>query len=390
MNWENPEWENPEIFGINKEKPRAHFYSYKTSKDAINGKGWEESSYYKSLNGKWHFFYAKDVKSRPKTFFKDEYDFSDWDLIDVPSNWELKGYGIPFYTNIKYMFPENPPFIPHEINNNGSFIKLFNIPTKWEDKDIYLHFGGVSGAMYVWLNGHEIGYNEGSKTPVEFNITDYLVKGENKLSIQIMRWSDASYMEDQDFWRLSGIERDVYLIAQNKISIKDYKVKSDLVNKYRDGNFKLELKIFNSTAKRKSRKTIIRIIDNGKEVYKSERQNQLKVGINTVCFKTIIKDVKHWNAETPNLYNLFDRAREGEENQVINSHIGFRNLKIENSQFLVNGKPILMKGVNLHDHHERNGHVVSKDLLLKDLQLMKKNNINSIRCSHYPKNPFFL
>ena len=199
MNWENPEWENPEIFGINKEKPRAHFYSYKTSKDAINGKGWEESSYYKSLNGKWHFFYAKDVKSRPKTFFKDEYDFSDWDLIDVPSNWELKGYGIPFYTNIKYMFPENPPFIPHEINNNGSFIKLFNIPTKWEDKDIYLHFGGVSGAMYVWLNGHEIGYNEGSKTPVEFNITDYLVKGENKLSIQIMRWSDASYMEDQDF-----------------------------------------------------------------------------------------------------------------------------------------------------------------------------------------------
>ena len=388
LNWENPEWENPEIFGINKEKPRAHFYSYKTSKDAINGQGWEESSYYKSLNGKWHFFYAKDVKSRPKTFFKDEYDFSDWDLIDVPSNWELKGYGIPFYTNIKYMFPENPPFIPHEINNNGSFIKIFNIPTKWEDKDIYLHFGGVSGAMYVWLNGHEIGYNEGSKTPVEFNITDYLVKGENKLSIQIMRWSDASYMEDQDFWRLSGIERDVYLIAQNKISIKDYKVKSDLVNKYRDGNFKLELKIFNNTAKRKSRKTTIRIIDNGKEVYKSERQNQLKVGINTVCFKTIIKDVKHWNAETPNLYNLLIEL-EGEENQVINSHIGFRNLKIENSQFLVNGKPILMKGVNLHDHHERNGHVVSKDLLLKDLQLMKKNNINSIRCSHYPKNPFF-
>ena len=388
LNWENPEWENPQIFDINKEKPRAHFYIYKTSKDAINSESWEESSYYKSLKGKWHFFYAKDVISRPKKFFKNDYDFSNWDLIDVPSNWELKGYGIPFYTNIKYMFPANPPFIPHEINNNGSFIKLFSIPPNWSKKDIYLHFGGVSGAMYVWLNGYEIGYNEGSKTPVEFNITDYLVEGENKLSIQIMRWSDASYMEDQDFWRLSGIERDVYLFAQNKISVNDFKVKSDLVNEYKDGEFELEVKIFNNTSRVKSRKITIRLLDNGKEVYKIEKQNQLKVGMNSVSFKKLIKDVKHWNAETPNLYDLIIEL-EGKENQVINSRIGFRNLKIENSQFIVNGRSILMKGVNLHDHHERDGHVVSKELLLKDLQLMKKNNINSIRCSHYPKNPFF-
>ena len=178
--WQNPEWENPEIFQINKEEPTATFYSYKLPDKALINDDWKNSSNYKSLNGKWHFFYAEEIKTRPSKFHQNEYDFSSWDLIDIPSNWELKDYGTPFYTNIKYMFPANPPFIPHEQNNNGSYIKKFEIPYGWSGKDIYLHFEGVSGAMYIWVNGHEIGYSEGSKTPAEFNITDYLTEGENK------------------------------------------------------------------------------------------------------------------------------------------------------------------------------------------------------------------
>ena len=386
--WDKPEWENPEIFQINREEPTATFYSYKSSSEALVNDDWKNSSYYKSLNGNWHFNYSADIKSRPKKFYENNYDFSNWDLLEIPSNWELKGYGIPFYTNIKYMFPANPPFIPHDQNNNGSFIKLFDIPAEWSGKEIYLHFEGVSGAMYIWINGKNVGYSEGSKTPAEFKITDYLVKGQNKLSVQVMRWSDASYMEDQDFWRLSGIERDVYLFAQNNISLKDFKVKTDLINQFKDGDFKLDLEINNNSSKKAASKAIVKILDNSKEIYNEERNLGLDPGINNISFEKLIPDVKHWSAETPNLYDLLIEIK-GKEIQATKIRIGFRNLEIKNNQFLVNGVPILMKGVNLHDHHEKNGHVVTEDLLIKDLELMKKNNINSIRCSHYPKNPFF-
>ena len=386
--WDKPEWENPEIFQINREEPTATFYRYKSSSEALVNDDWKNSSYYKSLNGNWHFNYSADIKSRPKKFYENDYDFSNWDLLEIPSNWELKGYGIPFYTNIKYMFPANPPFIPHDQNNNGSFIKLFDIPAEWSGKEIYLHFEGVSGAMYIWINGKNVGYSEGSKTPAEFKITDYLVKGQNKLSVQVMRWSDASYMEDQDFWRLSGIERDVYLFAENNISLKDFKVKTDLINQFKDGDFKLDLEINNNSSKKAASKAIVKILDNSKEIYNEERNLGLDPGINNISFEKLIPDVKHWSAETPNLYDLLIEIK-GKEIQATKIRIGFRNLEIKNNQFLVNGVPILMKGVNLHDHHEKNGHVVTEDLLIKDLELMKKNNINSIRCSHYPKNPFF-
>ena len=386
--WNNPEWENPEIFEINREEPTATFYSYKSSKEALINKDWQNSPYYKSLNGKWHFYYSNDVKSRPKRFYANDYNFSNWDLIETPSNWELKGYGIPFYTNIKYMFPANPPFIPHEQNNNGSYIKFFEISDEWSGKDIYLHFEGVSGAMYIWLNGEKVGYSEGSKTPAEFNVTKHLVEGKNKLSVQVMRWSDASYMEDQDFWRLSGIERDVYLYAQNKVSLKDFKVKADLINQFKDGDFKVDLKINNNSLKTRSAKITVKLLDDDKEIFKEEKNIKLDLGINNSTFEKLISDVRHWTAESPHLYDLLIEINE-EEVQATRISIGFRNIEIKNNQFLVNGKPILMKGVNLHDHHQKNGHVVSEDLLIKDLELMKKNNINSIRCSHYPKNPFF-
>lgn len=383
--WGNPEWENPEIFQINREKPTASFYKYLESSSALKNDSWQNSPLYKSLNGSWKFYYADSVQARPVNFYKKDFDVSGWDDIEVPSNWESKGHGIPVYTNIKYMFPANPPYIPHNINNNGSYIKDFEIPETWNGKDIYLHFEGVSGAMYVWLNGEMVGYNEGSKTAAEFKVTDFVKKGKNSLAVQVLRWSDASYMEDQDFWRLSGIERDVYVYASNKITLRDFRVISDLENDYKDGVFKLDLKVDNNTQTLSENDIAVKLLDGNTEVYSESKKVKLSKGRNNVAFSKNISDVKTWNAEHPNLYTLLITVN-GESTAI---KVGFRNIAIKNSQFLVNGMPVLIKGANLHDHSDTEGHVISEALTIKDLEVMKQNNLNAIRCSHYPKNPFF-
>jgi beta-galactosidase len=383
--WENPEWENPEIFQINREAPTASFYKYSDQESALKNNSWENSPLYQSLNGAWRFYYADSVQARPTNFFKKDFDLSRWDTISVPSNWEMKGFGIPVYTNRTYMFPANPPFIPHNINNNGSYIRDFEISGDWADKDIYLHFEGVSGAMYVWLNGEFIGYNEGSKTAAEFDITQVAKSGKNTLAIQVLRWSDASYMEDQDFWRLSGIDRDVYVYASNKITLRDFKVISDLENNYKDGVLNIDLDIENNTKSSIEKSIEVKLIDGNDEVYIENKVANLNLGTNTINFTKTIPSVKSWNAEKPNLYTLLISVN-GESTAI---KVGFRNIKIENSQLLVNGKAVLFKGVNLHDHDETTGHVIAEELTIKDMQLMKQNNINAIRCSHYPKNPFF-
>ena len=383
--WENPEWENPEIFQINREQPTAAFYRYENSELALENESWENSSLYKSLNGTWNFYYADSVQARPTDFYKDAFDIEGWDTIEVPSNWELKGFGIPVYTNVKYMFPANPPYIPHNINNNGSYLKEFEISEDWDGKDIYLHFAGVSGAMYVWLNGEMVGYNEGSKTPAEFKVTNLIKKGTNKLAVQVLRWSDASYMEDQDFWRLSGIERDVYLYTTNKITLRDFKVTADLENNYKDGIFKLALEVNNNTSETSKKEVVVKLLDGDKVVYNETKEVNLKTGQNTIDFAKNIANVKTWNAEHPNLYTLLLSVN----NESTSVKVGFRNISIKNNQFLVNGKPVLLKGVNLHDHSDTEGHVVSEELTLKDLEVMKQHNVNAIRCSHYPKNTHF-
>ena len=383
--WENPEWENPEIFQINREQPTASFYKYLNKDAALKNYSWQNSELYQSLNGTWNFYYADSVQARPTYFYKNDFNLGGWDTITVPSNWEMKGFGIPVYTNIKYMFPANPPFIPHNINNNGSYKRNFEMPKGWDGKDHYLHFEGVSGAMYVWLNGEFVGYNEGSKTAAEFNITKFTKSGTNSVSVQVLRWSDASYMEDQDFWRLSGIERDVYVYASNKISLKDFTVIADLENDYQDGKFNLNLKVDNNSAAAVKKEVTIQLLDGDNIVYSETKPVTLKVGSNRIDFSKTIPNIKSWNAEHPNLYTLLISLN-GESTAV---KVGFRNIKIENSQFLVNGQPILIKGVNLHDHDEKTGHRITESLTLKDMELMKQNNINAIRCSHYPKDPFF-
>jgi beta-galactosidase len=383
--WENPEWENPEIFQINREQPSASFYKYGNAEDALKNDSWENSTQYKSLNGTWNFYYADSVNARPKDFYKNNFSTIGWDTISVPSNWEMNGFGIPVYTNIKYMFPANPPFIPHNINNNGSYKRDFEISEDWDGKDIYLHFAGVSGAMYVWINGEFVGYNEGSKTAAEFNISKVAKTGKNTISVQVFRWSDASYMEDQDFWRLSGIERDVYVYAAKKITLRDFTTIADLENNYKDGLFNLTLQVDNNTQAVIEKTVAIKLFDGDLEIYSDNKTSSLGTGKNSINFKKTIPNIKTWNAENPTLYTLLISVN-GEHTST---KVGFRNIKIENSQFLVNGKPVLIKGVNLHDHDDTTGHVVSEELTIKDMEVMKQNNINAIRCSHYPKNPYF-
>ena len=383
--WDNPEWENPEVFQINREDPTASFYKYPSIELALKNEGWQNSAFYKSLNGTWSFYYADSVQARPVDFFKEDFNIQGWDTISVPSNWEIKGFGIPVYTNVVYMFPPNPPYIPHNINNNGSYKRNFNIPEDWTGKDIYLHFAGVSGAMYVWLNGEFVGYNEGSKTAAEFNITKFVKPGTNAIAVQVMRWSDASYMEDQDFWRLSGIERDVYVYATDKITLRDLKVVADLENDYKDGLFNLNLELHNNSNDAVEKPIEVKLLDGDTVVYQEEQTIALGIGENQLEFSKTIPNVRSWNAEHPNLYTLLIHFN----NEATAIKVGFRNIKIENSQFLVNGKPVLLKGVNLHDHSDTEGHYVTEDLTLTDLKVMKQNNVNAIRCSHYPKNPFF-
>ncbi|AQS94815.1 hypothetical protein BXQ17_12325 [Polaribacter sp. BM10] len=390
--WENPEWENSEIFQVNREAPKATFYNYDNLDNAILGKNWKSSSYYKSLNGTWNFYYADSVKARPESFYKEDFNVDGWDTISVPSNWELQGFGLPIYTNVVYVFPKNPPFIPHNINNNGSYKRDFQIPKNWKNNDIYLHFAGVSGAMYVYINGKKVGYSEGSKTPAEFNITKYIKSGKNQIAVQVLRWSDASYIEDQDFWRLSGIERDVYLRADKPIAINDFKVGSDLVNNYKDGAFSIDIELKNTKLSVEKRKLEVTLLDDKKQqIFSKTKIVAISKSKSNITFKENIKNVKPWTAETPNLYTavLSLSNLDGEFLQITSVKVGFRNIKIKNNQFLVNGKPVLIKGVNLHDHDETKGHVVDEVLTIKDLRLMKQNNVNAIRCSHYPKNTFF-
>ncbi|MFC2127113.1 glycoside hydrolase family 2 TIM barrel-domain containing protein [Bacteroidota bacterium] len=390
--WENPEWENPEIFQINRELPKASFYNYNNVDDAVLGKDWKSSSNYKTLNGTWNFYYTDSVQGRPENFYKENFSLDGWDTITVPSNWEMQGFGLPIYTNVVYVFPKNPPFIPHSINNVGSYKRDFEIPKNWKNKDIYLHFAGVSGAMYVYVNGKKVGYSEGSKTPAEFHITKYIKSGKNQIAVQVLRWSDASYIEDQDFWRLSGIEREVYLRADNPIAINDFRVGSDLVNNYKDGAFSIDIELKNTKQFVEKRKLEVALLDKEKkQVFSTTKMVDISEAKSNIVFEESIKNVKPWTAETPNLYTAILKLSnlKGELLQTTSVKVGFRNIKIENNQFLVNGQPVLMKGVNLHDHDETTGHVINEALTIKDLTLMKQNNVNAIRCSHYPKNPFF-
>ena len=388
-----PEIQNPFIVEQNKQDPRSTFFNFESKKLAIKGDP-GKSKFFASLNGNWKFNWVRDPAERPKNFYRPRFNDRNWDNLLVPSNWELSGYGVPIYLNHPYEFsydPE-PPNIPEGYNPVGSYRKRFVIPPSWKNRDIILHFGAVKSAFFVWINGKKVGYSQGSKLPAEFDITDYVKIGENLVALQVYRWSDGTYLECQDFWRISGIERDVFLAAEPKVKISDFWAQTYLKNNFKDGVLDLEIDLSNNTKTNKDISVVVELYHpSGKRILL--KTEQLDIGSNsskTHQFKKIITNVQPWSAEIPNLYTIQITIKN--RDKVVTSvadEIGFRTVEIENGQLLVNGKPILIKGVNRHEHDSKTGHVISKALMEEDIRLMKEYNINTVRTSHYPADPYW-
>lgn len=391
VNAQDFDWQNQNIFNINKEKPHPNIVSYSNIDDAKKG-DFKHSDYYKSLNGKWKFKYSSDQKLRPKDFHKTDFDISNWDEINVPSNWEVEGYGTPIYVNTEYPFDKHPepPFIKID-NPVGSYKYDFTVDETWKGKSIFLHFGAVKSAAYLWINGEKVGYTQGSKTPSEWDITKYLQKGINTIALEVYRWSDGSFLECQDFWRISGIERDVFIYAKNKISISDYFAQSLLINNYKDGSFILDVEIRNKNKNANIFAHVQLFDEKNNLIFDQKAKLEIKdeKEFSNTSFESIIKNVKQWSAENPNLYKILIslETKKGKILDMISATTGFRTAEIIDGQFLINGKAVLVKGVNRHEHDEFKGHVISEKSMLEDIRLMKLNNINTVRTCHYPNDP---
>lgn len=400
------DWENETIFAVNKEPGHATFVSYPDLKSALASpsalKPWEkpESPWYMSLNGDWRFNWVKDPAERPKGFYKPSYDVSSWAEIPVPSSWEMQGYGTPIYTNITYPHFNNPPFIQSkkgqtcetEPNPVGSYRRQFTLPKDWKGKEIFLHFDGSYSAMYVWVNGKKVGYSQGANNDAEFDITSYVKPGENTLAVEVYRWSDGSYLEDQDMFRLSGIHRDVYLFATPKTRIRDFYAKTAFPEGYgsADVNIDVKLAVHGSVPKGCSVRT--RLFDpEGREVASAAIPVAgLAKGKDAVGRATLkVNAPLLWSAETPNLYNLALELldNDGAVMQATSVPYGLRDVEIKNNQLYVNGKRIFMKGVNRHDTHPVFGKYIPVESMIEDVELMKIHNINTVRTSHYPNSP---
>jgi len=379
------DWENPAVFAINKEAPRSSYIPYSI-----------KSSYFISLNGIWKFTWAKNPSERPSDFHKDGFDISGWDDIQVPGNWELQDFGVPMYTDTEYLFPPDPPHIPHNNNPVGSYRRDFTVPELWEDRQVFLHFAGVRSAMYVWINGEKVGYSQGSKTPAEFNITRFVHHGENSLAVEVYRFSDGSYLEDQDYWKISGIERDVFLYSRPQTYIRDLFVHSGLDKDYRKGRLKVEVEV-TTCLKNPLDKAVLKIKllnSKGGEVFPEAQIKDLKFDKNgkaLAVFEAKISSPKKWSAETPNLYSLVLKLEtgSGEAEDLLKIKIGFRKVEIKDGLLQINGEPVTLKGVNRHEHDPVSGRYVTEESMLKDIQLMKKFNINAVRTSHYPNTPLW-
>lgn len=384
-----PEWQDKDAFRAGQLPPHALVVPYANGSDAerqIADQRFERSPWYESLNGKWDFCWTKNPAKRPVDFYKPDFDTSAWGKINVPGNWERQGYGTPIYVNERYEwvdkyygYPKNPPFVPVDDNETGSYRRTFTVPEAWQGRRVVLCLEGVTSFYYVWLNGELLGYNAGSKTAAEWDITDKVKEGSNTLALEVYRWSAAAYLECADFWRMSGIERDVYLYSTPKTYVSDYKVESSLDRqKYADGLFGLQVAVGGDT---EGCTLSYELVDaQGKTIAEGS-----KPAAENMDFEKTIAGVTPWNAEHPALYTLVMELKDSKGNtmETLGSNVGFRTSEIKNGQYCLNGKPILIKGVNRHSHSQL-GRTVSEELMLKDIELMKLNNINTVRNSHYP------
>lgn len=397
------DWENPEMIGQNKLPAHITSISFSTVEEAMKV-DIETSSRYQSLNGAWKFAWAPVPEEAPADFYREDYNVSSWDDIPVPSNWELEGYGTAIYTNVIYPYPVDPPFVPDDDNPVGCYRTEFSVPRAWSDMQITLHFGGVSSAMYVWVNGQKVGYSQGSRLPAEFDITPYLKRGKNSLSVKVYRWSDGNYLEDQDHWRLSGIHRDVYLAASPKFQIYDFFAKTWFDDQYTNAELQIQAKVKAYGDDAPTGWSIegqlyddqgnavldeVMMVETDRLVRRRWPQRD-KVPFADLSAK--VEKPEKWSSEFPYLYTLVLSLKDadGKVMESRSNKIGFREVKIKDGELLVNGKSILLYGVNRHDHSQTGGKTVSDEEMLRDILLLKRFNFNAVRTSHYPNNPKWL
>ena len=393
---ETPDWENPKIFGINKELAHNTLMVYPDIPSALKNSR-SSSPFFLSLNGPWKFHWVNKPADRPKEFYKPDFRVEHWENIPVPSNWQMEGYGIPIYLNSPYPFKKNPPYIQHEYNPVGSYRTDFEVPETWDTRQVFLHFDGVESAFYLWINGQKVGYSQGSRTPAEFNVTQYLKPGKNILAAEVYRWSDGSYLECQDFWRLSGIFRDVYVYSAPSVHIRDFEILTDLDENYTNANLKVITKITNYSRSPQNVRIELSIRDNkdlpiGRDPFIKDTIENFPAGEGKkITIETNVQNPAKWSAESPTLYTLLLVLKDTNGNilEVESCRFGFREVEMKNGQLLVNGKPVLLKGVNRHEHDPKTGHYVSKESMIQDIKLMKQFNLNAVRTSHYPDTPLW-
>lgn len=392
------DWENPAVNGINKEPP--HAYGFLVDEKSHN-------PMVRSLNGEWKFKWSPNPQSRPVTFYKENYSTANWGNILVPGNWELQGFGTPIYTNINFPFKLDPPRVMsqpdehftsfHNRNPLGSYITRFTLPENWSDKRVFVNFGGVQSAMYVWVNGKKVGYSENSMSPAEFDITQYIHKGENTLAVEVYRWSDGSYLEDQDMWRLSGIFRDVDLIARPKAFIRDFFVTAEPDASFSSAEVGIKFNLENRSdldLKGLSvEATLSGYSATGAPIDLELSKDALILSKNQETVVQVsgrIERPRLWSDETPYLYQLQLKLKSGNDLlDVIHWKVGVRKVEVKGEIFYVNGKAVKLKGVNRHEHHPRTGKHVDRQTLVRDIELMKRANINMVRTSHYPNDMLF-
>lgn len=386
-------WENPEIFKINKEDGHAIMMPFDSEKDALSAK---ESDYKQSLNGKWKFYWQRGLKNQPENFQLTSFDDSHWDEINVPSVWQTQGYSVPYY--YASTFPKafscskgKIPSIDHDMQEIGFYRKSFTLNENFNGREILLHFGAAKSALEVYVNGEFVGYSQGSMTPHEFNVTKVLKPGENIITAKLYRYSDGSYLEDQDMWWLCGIYREVYLFAEPKLCLRDFYFKTDFDDSYTDSNVTLNMYINNYNNIRGKMTATAKLIDsNNGEILLGTKETELSGGNEAVTFTEAVKTPEKWSAETPNLYTLVMTIElDGKIICVKTYKVGFKKVEIKGEKIYYNGMPLMIKGVNRHDFDCDNGWAVPREIYTQDLDIMKQNNINSIRTSHYPDDPYF-
>ena len=382
--------ENPQMIGLNQEEGHVPLLPYNNLKSAFTGAP-EQSSGYLSLDGKWKFLYAVNPDGIQKDFYKEGFNEKEMKEISVPSNWQMQGYGERIFRNVSQPFKANPPFIPRDYNPVGSYRKTFSVPQGFKDKQLFLHFEGVSSAFFVWVNGQEVGYNQGANEPAEFDVTKFIKPGKNTVSVMVFQYSDGTYNEDQDFWRLAGIFRSVYLMATPRVHIRDYYVTTDLDGKYENATLKVEAEIRNfSDAPIKDYQVKVSLLDQENQPVLTDLTSE-KVSLaagekTTIRLNAAVQSPKKWSDEKPNLYHIgFELINPGgKTTEVLADRIGFKEVEIRHQVLYVNGVPVKLNGVNSHMQHPDLGHAMDIETIRKDFYLMKQFNINCVRTCHYP------